>query len=162
MSISYKRIGTIRSPFKSVEGVPIQPVGAEGVRGEVVVDPPYQAGLEGLEGFSHVVLVYHFHASEGYELRVRPFLDSTPRGVFATRSPRRPNPIGISVVKLVDVRENVVYVENLDVLDGTPLLDLKPHVPQAAAPGPVKLGWLERRVNGMKSARADLRFKDWS
>src|SRR4030042_3647939 len=96
--MKYKPIGIIHSPFKDVEGTPIQPTGAEGIKGTVEVFAEYVAGLKDLVGFSHIILLYHFHLSEGYSLGVKPFLDEEIRGLFATRSPARPNPIGISII----------------------------------------------------------------
>lgn len=138
--------------------MPIQPAGAAGVRGRVEVKPAYAAGLKDLAGFSHVILLYHFHRAGKASLRVRPFLDSKVRGVFATRAPARPNAIGLSVVRLRRVRKNVLFVEDLDVLDGAPLLDIKPHVPAFAPAGPVRTGWLEKQKRRARSHRADARF----
>lgn len=156
--VVYRPIGVIRTPFKSPRGTPIQPPAARGVRGTVVVYPEYAAGLKDLDGFSHVILVYHFHLVKSYRLLVVPFLDSEARGVFATRAPARPNPIGISVVKLLEVRGNVLHVEDVDVVDGTPLLDIKPYVPHFDGRPHARIGWLERRVARLRAARDDGRF----
>jgi len=128
-------IGTIHSPHTEESATPIQPVCAEGTRGRVEVFPQYNEGLDGVEGFSHLHLIYWFHRAErlrpfpeGQALKVVPYLDDVPRGVFATRSPRRPNPLGLSLVRLVERRGAELIVEDLDVLDGTPLLDIKPYV----------------------------------
>jgi tRNA (adenine37-N6)-methyltransferase len=158
-SIRYKPIGTIRTPFKDLAGMPIQPVGARHTRGTVEVDAPYRAGLKDLDGFSHVILLYHFHRSRGYDLRVTPFLDTNPRGLFATRAPKRPNPIGLSVVRLLGIRGRTVTVEGVDVADGTPLLDIKPYVPEFDHPGPTRIGWLKAVKAKAKSHRADNRFR---
>ena len=109
--------------------MPIQPTGAKGIQGTVEILPEFQAGLNDLEGFSHIILLYHLHRSEGFKLTVTPFLDDQPRGLFATRAPKRPNSIGLSVVKLVRQEENILHIENVDILDGTPLLDIKPYIP---------------------------------
>ena len=107
--------------------MPIQPSGAKGVAGTIEISPDFIEGLKDLDGFSHIILIYHFHLSKEYTLSVKPFMDDKLRGVFATRAPRRPNPIGISVVKLIKVEpRNLLYTENLDIIDGTPLLDIKP------------------------------------
>ena len=152
-------IGTIRSPFTSLAGMPIQPGGARDVLGRLELDPALAPGLADLDGFSHIYLLYLFHASTGYDLTVTPFLDHTPRGLFATRAPRRPNPIGLSVVEVVSVAGNVVTVRGIDVLDGTPLLDIKPYAPAFDAPaGPVRAGWMEGRASAVAAARADDRF----
>ena len=140
--------------------MPIQPAAARRVRGAVEVLPEFRDGLADLEGFDRVILLYHFHRSEGYALRVVPFLDDCERGVFATRAPRRPNPIGLSVVRLVGVEGCRLVIEDVDVLDGTPLLDIKPYVPSFDAyPGECD-GWFGRRVGEVRTARADRRFAD--
>lgn len=156
--ISFKPIGVVRSPFTDPAGMPIQPAGALGIAGTVEVFEEFQPGLQDLAGFSHIILLYHFHRSEGFKLQVVPFLDTRPRGVFATRAPRRPNPLGISVVRLLAVEEGVLQVENVDILDGTPLLDIKPYVPQFEAATEVKTGWLEEAETDVMDRRADDRF----
>jgi tRNA-Thr(GGU) m(6)t(6)A37 methyltransferase TsaA len=158
MEINYKPIGLIHSPFKDIEGMPIQPTGASGVSGSVEVFVEYTAGLKDLEGFSHIILVYHFHRAKRGELIVTPFLDLQPHGVFATRAPNRPNPIGISVVKLSRIEGNVLQVENVDILDGTPLLDIKPFVPEFDAPQVQSIGWLANAKHSAAQHRADDRF----
>jgi tRNA-Thr(GGU) m(6)t(6)A37 methyltransferase TsaA len=157
--MTYSPIGTIHSPFKETEGMPIQPTGAQGVSGTVEVEPEYADGLKDLDGFSHIILIYHFHLSQGYSLVVKPFMDDTPRGLFATRAPKRPNPIGLSVVRLVRVEGCTLHVENVDVVDGTPLLDIKPFVPVFDAPQVVRLGWLAENADKSFGMRADDRFK---
>jgi tRNA-Thr(GGU) m(6)t(6)A37 methyltransferase TsaA len=145
MQISYRPIGVIHSPFPDTEGVPIQPAGAVGVRGMIELLPEYVEGLRDLDGFSHVILLYHFHLVEQAKLSVVPFLDCQPRGVFATRAPTRPNPIGLSVVRLLGVEGNVLHIENVDIVDGTPLLDIKPYVPEFDARTEVQTGWYAHR-----------------
>lgn len=159
MKIEYRPIGTIRTPFTDPEGMPIQPAGAAGIEGTVEVFEPYRPGLDDLDGFSHVVLLYHFHRSRGFDLHVVPFLDTESRGVFATRAPRRPNPIGLSVVELVRIENGVLHVGSVDVLDGTPLLDVKPHVPEVEPRGPVRTGWLGASGESVASRRSDGRFR---
>ena len=127
--IIYKPIGVIHSPFKDVKGMPIQPAGAEGIKGTLEVFNEYCAGLKDIEGFSHIILVYHFHLSSDYSLEAKPFLDDIVRGIFAMRGPARPNSIGISVVRLIEVEHCTLYIEDVDIVDGTPLLDIKPYVP---------------------------------
>ena len=124
MKIEYRSIGVIHSPFESVEGMPIQPCGAEGVEGTVEVFPEFAEGLKDLDGFSHVILLYHFHRSVGFTLVVTPFMDTESRGVFATRAPKRPNPIALSVVRLMRRDNSILHVQNVDVLNETPLLDI--------------------------------------
>ena len=159
MNISYRPIGTIHSPFKDVEGVPIQPAAASGIRGFVDVLPEFVEGLRDLHGFSHIVLLYHFHRVQRSRLIVTPFLDSHPRGVFATRAPTRPNPIGLSVVRLLRVEQSILHVENVDIIDGTPLLDIKPYVPEFDHYAADRVGWLEQAKGNMRSKRSDARFQ---
>ncbi len=156
--IIYRPIGVIHSPFKGIEGTPIQPTGAKGVKGTIEMDPAYAVGLEDLEGFSHLIVLYHFHLSKGFNLRVLPFLDTHYRGVFATRAPNRPNPIGLSVVKLVRIKGPVLTIENVDLVDGTPLLDIKPYVPEFNAAKAVKIGWLSKKIKKTDRIKADGRF----
>ena len=158
MKIEYLAIGLIHTPFKTPQGMPIQPPGAAGVRGRVEVYAEYAAGLKDVEGFSHIILLYHFHRSAGCELRVVPFMDSETRGVFSTRAPRRPNPIGLSVVRLLKVEGNILHVENVDILDGTPLLDLKPYVPEFDEQTTVRTGWLEEARRSVSRRKSDGRF----
>jgi tRNA-Thr(GGU) m(6)t(6)A37 methyltransferase TsaA len=152
-------IGVIRSPFVEPGGMPIQPAGAADVHGTVEVFERYQSGLEDLDGFSHIILLYIFHRNQGYDLSVVPFLDSEPRGLFATRAPRRPNPIGLSVVRLDRIEDGVLHIRGVDMVDGTPLLDIKPYVPAFDVPTDVRTGWLES-VGGEASLReSDDRFR---
>ncbi len=156
--ISYKPIGVIHSPFKEAKGTPIQPTAAKKVVGVVEVFPEYAEGLKDLEGFSHVILIYHFHLSKKHSLTVKPFLDDQEHGVFATRSPSRPNPIGISVVRLLSVEKNKLHIQGLDVVDGTPLLDIKPYVPEFDARRVERIGWLSRNISRLPLLRDDGRF----
>jgi len=156
--IVYQSIGTIHSPLKTVEGMPIQPCGAAGVQGSIEVDETYLAGLRGLSGFSHAILVYHLHLVTGYALEVVPFLDTRRHGVFATRAPKRPNPIGISVVKILRIRGTSMFVDHLDIVDGTPLLDIKPYVSTFDAVEDEKIGWYEDRIGMAGTVRSDVRF----
>jgi tRNA-Thr(GGU) m(6)t(6)A37 methyltransferase TsaA len=143
---AFQPIGLIRSPFSRKEQTPIQPYRSRAA-GRVEVLPEYEAALEDLDGFSHIILLYFFHHAEpGYELAVTPFLDEEPKGLFATRFPRRPNPIGLSVVRLVRREGQVLQVDGIDVLDGTPLLDIKPYVPPFDAFPEATLGWLQDRA----------------
>ena len=157
--IIYRPIGIIRSPYKETEGTPIQTTGAKGVEGTVEVLPEYVEGLRDLEGFSHIILIYHFHLSKGYSLMVKPFLDDIPRGVFATRAPKRPNAIGFSVVKLVKVEGATLYIEDVDIVDSTPLLDIKPYVPEFDAKEAERIGWLSGKAEKAAKTDADERFK---
>jgi len=160
LKISYTPIGVIHSPFKDIEGMPIQPAGASGVEGTVELIPDFTPGLKDLDGFSHIILIYHFHLSQGCSLHVKPFLDDTLRGVFATRAPRRPNAIGLSIVRLAGVTGNVVHIQDIDVVDGTPLLDIKPFVPQFDNRNTDEIGWVTGKASIVGEIRADRRFGD--
>jgi len=157
--IIYKPIGIIHSLFKDVKGMPIQTTAAQGIAGTIEIEPDYAGGLKDIEGFSHIILVYHFHLSEGYSLEVRPFMDDHLRGVFATRAPRRPNPIGLSVVRLVKVEGSTLHIEDVDIADGTPLLDIKPYVPEFDVQDAERIGWLSKKANKIHGVKADERFK---
>ncbi|RLI73909.1 tRNA (N6-threonylcarbamoyladenosine(37)-N6)-methyltransferase TrmO [Archaeoglobales archaeon] len=156
--IIYRPIGIIYSPFKEPKGTPIQPAAAKGVRGKVEVFDEYVEGLKDIDGFSHIILVYHFHLSRGYSLMVKPFLDDEMRGVFATRAPRRPNPIGLSIVRLVSVKENILHIEDVDIVDKTPLLDIKPYVPEFDSRKAEKIGWIAKNIHKLPELKADERF----
>ena len=138
-------IGVIYSPFKAKGKTPIQPFKSDKI-GQVEVYEKFAAGLKDLLGFSHIMLIYRFHKSKNYKLLVKPFLDNQYHGVFSTRCPKRPNQIGISVVQLLKQKNNVLFVKDIDVLDGTPLLDIKPYVPDFDAATEVKIGWLKGRL----------------
>ena len=159
--MEYKTIGIIHSPFKEPKGTPIQPKGGKGVEGTVEVFPEYVEGLKDLEGFSHIVLVFHFHLAKGYSLQVKPHLDDKEHGIFATRAPSRPNPIGISVVRLERIEGNVLHIRDLDMIDGTPLLDIKPYVPEMNASEVERIGWLEGKVKKLEETADDGRFVRW-
>ncbi len=156
--IEFEPIGVIHTPFSKPEGMPIQPAGAVGVKGKVEVFEAYRDGLADLDGFSHVILLYHLHLSEGHKLRVVPFMDTVPRGVFSTRAPRRPNPIGLSVVQLDRIEDGVLYVQNVDMVDGTPLLDIKPYIPEFDHQPDIRTGWLEKARKNLSNRRSDDRF----
>jgi len=157
--LSFVPIGIIHTPFTDITGMPIQPSGARGIRGTVEIFSEYAEGLRDIEGFSHIFLMYAFHRCPSYQLTVTPFLDTTPRGVFATRAPRRPNAIGLSIVRLIEVKGTTLVVEDVDILDGTPLLDLKPYVPAFDSYPDASSGWLEHTAHGAGSFRSDERFR---
>lgn len=125
--ILYRSIGIIHSEHTIAEKTPIQPVYAKGCKGHVELCLEFAEGLKDLKGFSHIYLIYHFHKSREVKLIVKPFLQDIDRGIFSTRAPFRPNPIGLSVVELTGIEGNVLHLEGLDILDGTPLLDIKPY-----------------------------------
>jgi len=158
--ITYRPIGVVHSPFKEAKGTPIQPTAAKGTSGTVDVFTEFAEGLEDLSGFSHIILIYHFHLAKESILKVRPYMDVKTRGVFATRAPSRPNPIGISVVRLVRVEGNLLHVEDIDIVDGTPLLDIKPYVPEFDAPKSDRIGWLSKNVDKLNTTRDDGRFEE--
>ena len=138
--------------------MPIQPSGAKGVQGRVEVFPEYLEGLKDIDGFSHIILIYHFHLAKKAALSVVPFMDKHAHGVFATRAPARPNPIGFSVVELEKVEGNLLMVKDIDIVDGTPLLDIKPCVPQFDFSKVTKTGWLENTVHKLPETHDDGRF----
>ena len=158
MKVEYQTIGLIHSPFKDIKDMPIQTVGALGIQGTVEVFPAFVEGLQDLQGFSHIFLLYHFHQIKKSALVVTPYLDSQPRGVFATRAPKRPNPIGLSVVKLSGLEKNIIHIENVDVLDGTPLLDIKPYVPEFDHHPADRIGWLKQVKEHIRNQKSDERF----
>jgi tRNA-Thr(GGU) m(6)t(6)A37 methyltransferase TsaA len=157
--VFYTPIGVVRSPFTTLEGMPLHTVAARGVTGTVEIAPAYQGGLKDLEEFSHLILITHLHRMDGFALEVTPYLDDQSHGVFATRAPRRPNPIGLSVVRLIAVQEDaILLIEDVDLLDGTPLMDLKPYVPAFDAYATERVGWYASRLDRLDSTRADHRF----
>jgi tRNA-Thr(GGU) m(6)t(6)A37 methyltransferase TsaA len=157
MKIDFTPIGIIHSPFREPEGVPIQSVFANGATGTVEVYPEYSAGLADIDGFSHIILLYWFHKSSHYTLTCRPFLDTQERGVFATRAPSRPNPIGFSIVELLNVESRFLSVGAIDIIDQTPLLDIKPYLSDFDVREHVRTGWYENAKNKSRSV-ADKRF----
>jgi len=151
-------IGLIRTSFDRLEGMPIQPPGAGGSLGQVQVFEEYREGLQDLAGFSHLILLYWFHRSNGFDLTVKPFLDFRSRGLFSTRAPKRPNPIGLSVVELVRIQDGLLHIRGADILDGTPLLDIKPYVSAFDAPEDPRSGWLEKAGPRVVGEKSDSRF----
>ena len=156
--IQYKPIGTIHSPFKAPHDSPIQSSCAGDIQGIVDIFPKYVEGLADLEGFSHIILIYHFHLSRKFSLKVKPYLDNQLRGLFATRAPARPNPIGVSVVRLIKVEREKLYIQDVDIIDGTPLLDIKPYVPEFDMREKERIGWLESKVHNLSKIKDDGRF----
>lgn len=156
--VIFHPIGLIETPFKQLEDMPIQPSGAQDAAGRVVLEPALAGGLDDLAGFSHIILLYFFHRVSGFALTVTPFLDTQQRGLFATRAPRRPNPVGLSVVRLIRRQDNVLHVSGIDVLDGTPLIDIKPFVPAFDCPADAAVGWLADKAQGAVQTRSDQRF----
>ena len=138
--------------------MPVQAAAAKGIQGRIEGLPACGEGLQDLEGFSHLILLYVFHRARAPELLVKPFLGDRRHGVFATRAPARPNPIGISVVRLVRVDGLMLHIEDVDVVDGTPLLDIKPYVPAFDVCQAERTGWLAEGVKNLDGARSDDRF----
>jgi tRNA-Thr(GGU) m(6)t(6)A37 methyltransferase TsaA len=160
MPIAFTPIGVIRTPFRDLEGMPVQPCAATAAEGRVIVEAAYVEGLRDLDGFSHIILLYHFHRATGYRLTVTPFLDTVERGLFATRAPRRPNPIGLSIVGLERIEGPTLTVHGVDMLDGTPLLDIKPWVPAFDMRSNARSGWLEEKQASADTTTSDRRFID--
>ncbi|MBA4312357.1 MAG: tRNA (N6-threonylcarbamoyladenosine(37)-N6)-methyltransferase TrmO [Chlorobiaceae bacterium] len=156
--ICFKPIGIIHSPFTEISGVPIQPLNAKGIKGTIELNPDFIEGLKDIEGFSHITLIYIFHLTSKFSLQVIPFMDDKPHGIFATRSPSRPNPIGISTVRLISVERNILHIEEVDIIDGTPLLDIKPFYPKFDNRITDKVGWLKGKGN-LDGVQSDNRFK---
>ncbi len=156
--VTYDPIGVVRSPFVEQEGTPIQPVGGKDVEGTVELLPEFAEGLRDLEGFSHIILLYHFNRCDVTRMVVTTFVDGLEHGLFATRAPVRPNHIGMSVVRLDGIDGNVLHVRDLDILDGTPVLDIKPHIPHVDCPGATRTGWLEGKEGQIAEKRDDLHF----
>ena len=144
MEFVLRPIGEIHTPFIDKRDTPIQ-ASHSTATGQVEVYPAYVHGLRDLDGFSHIILLYAFHRSVDYALSVTPFLDDQERGLFATRYPERPNPIGLSIVRLLTVHDNLLDIEGVDMLDGTPLLDIKPYVPEFDVRTDVRTGWYAAR-----------------
>ncbi len=157
-TVQLKPIGIIHTPFKEQKGTPIQPKRGKGIEGTIEIFPEYVEGLADLDGFSHIYLIFHLDRSEGFKLKVIPYLDDVERGVFATRAPRRPNPIGLSIVKLNRIEGSILYIEDIDILDGTPLLDIKPYVHNFDEPQDYRIGWLEDKADRADNEDADDRF----
>lgn len=153
-----KPIGVIRTPHQNLKDMPIQPRGAKGVKGEVIIDEAFVAGLADIDGFSHIYLLYHFHKARRVEMSVVPFMDKTERGVYSTRSPLRPNNIGISIVELEGVNGNKLSINNVDILDGTPLLDVKPYIKTFDHVEDCRSGWMEASGAEVDKKRSDDRF----
>jgi tRNA (adenine37-N6)-methyltransferase len=159
MDIAYRPIGIIRSPFKTRNDMPVQPVSEASADGFVDVDLEFQEGLRDLASFSHIILIYHFHKAHACALTVTPFLDTSPRGLFSTRAPSRPNPIGLSIVRLRGIEANRLTVTQLDIVDETPLLDIKPYVPEFDSHPDAHGGWFERSRGTARRILSDKRFE---
>ena len=159
MKIEIKPVGIIHSPFKTVENMPIQPSAAKDVSGTIEIFPEFTEGLADLDGFSHIYIIFHLHRVRGHKLRVIPFLDTVERGIFSTRSPARPNPVGLSVAEIISVKKNIIEIRGVDMLDGSPVIDIKPFVPDFESCENVRKGWFEGKTGNALKTRSDERFK---
>ncbi len=158
-SIELTVIGTIRTQHAEIDNMPIQPAGAKEEQGIVELYSEFCEGLKDLEEFSHLILLYHFHRQKGFSLSVKPFMDDKEHGVFATRSPKRPAPIGMSIVRVLKIEENRIYFEGADMLDGTPLIDIKPFFKVFDNRLDAVSGWLDKKdEETVKKVRSDKRF----
>ena len=153
-AISYRPIGIISSPFKENIGIPRQAVGASDVKGTIEIFDDFSEGLKDLSGFSHIVVIFHLHMVKAPSLKAFPPWDGKEHGVFATRSPYRPNPIGVSVVGLERVDKNILHISGVDMADGSPVLDIKPYIPDLNPTGDIRIGWLTDNVEGMNKSKS--------
>jgi tRNA-Thr(GGU) m(6)t(6)A37 methyltransferase TsaA len=158
--IEFNAIGYIRTPFDKPGGMPIQPKNAIGIEGRIELSDEYIDCLEGLNGFSHVHLIYYLHLVNETKHRVRPFLSDHETGVFSTRAPVRPNPIGLSVVEIAGIAGNIIHIRNVDIVDKTPLLDIKPYVSGFDNFESDRHGWLDNKIDNLADTRSDSRFSD--
>ena len=156
--ITYQPIGVIHTPFNTPENMPIQNAGGIGIKGTIEIFPEFEAGLKDIEGFSYLILLYHLHQVNHYSLQVIPFLDTIEHGIFATRSPIRPNPVGMTVVKLLELKGCMLTIGGIDMLNQTPLLDIKPYLPKVDTLHDVRIGWFEGKTEKVESYKSDNRF----
>lgn len=158
MKVTYESIGEIKSSFKKPKGTPIQPTAGGAAAGRIELLPEYKEGLLDLDGFSHLILLYHCHKAGKHSLTVKPFMEDKEHGIFSIRAPSRPCSIGLSIVRLDKIEDNILYIKDVDILDGTPLLDIKPYVPEFDRRENVKIGWLEKNVDKLSETEDDGRF----
>ena len=159
--IAFNSIGIIFTAYKLPRGTPIQSAAARDKEGLIVLDKQYIDCLKDLIHFSHCIILYYFHkVKSGWDPQVKPFLDTVSRGLFATRAPRRPNPIGISIVKLLSIQDNEIRFSGVDILDETPLLDIKPYIPifDCVLVEKTRIGWLEGKIDLLNQMKDDGRF----
>ncbi len=157
-NIKMQPIGIINTPFNSRENMPIQPNSKSASQGTITIGREYKDGLKDLEGFSHIILIYYLHHNKGFELLVTPFMDNKEHGIFATRSPHRPNSIGLSIVELESIESNIIQFRGADMLNGTPLLDIKPYVPAFDSPDVSSTGWIPQNGEIAENISSDDRF----
>jgi tRNA-Thr(GGU) m(6)t(6)A37 methyltransferase TsaA len=152
--VSYRPIGIVHSPFKENVGIPRQAVGASNIKGTIEIFEEFSEGLKDLDGFSHIVVIFHLHMVKAPSLKAHPPWNGREHGVFATRSPYRPNPIGVSVVCLESIDKNILHISGIDMADGSPVLDIKPHIPDLNPTEDVRIGWLTDKVEGMNKSKS--------
>ena len=152
--VTYEPIGAIHSPFKNPSGIPRQAAGAQDIAAKIEIFDEYIDGLTDLDGFSHILVIFHLHLVTEPSLKAHPPWDNKEHGVFATRSPHRPNPIGVSVVRLESINGNILKVSCVDMADGTPVLDIKPYIPKLNPTKDIRIGWLEGKVDGMNKSKS--------
>jgi tRNA-Thr(GGU) m(6)t(6)A37 methyltransferase TsaA len=158
MPIQFEPVGLIHTPYKDKSGMPIQSSLTQNSKGTVEVFNDYAKGLMDIDGFSHLILIYHLHLVNEAKLVCQPFLENKPHGIFAVRSPARPNPIGLSIVRLIKRDGNILHIEDVDILDQTPLLDIKPYVPKFDIRKNAKAGWFDKALKGVENRLSDDRF----
>ena len=159
MEITLSPIGRLETPFNDITDMPIQPSVLADTRGKAVLDEKFMPGLKDLDGFSHIILLFLLHKISGYQLEVVPFMDTLPHGIFATRSPKRPNRIGMSIVRVESVEGNIVHFKGVDMLNGSPLLDIKPYYSYFDQQTQVRNGWLDGKTLRPENLRSDKRFE---
>ena len=152
--ITYRPIGIIHSSFKENAGIPRQSTGAGNIKGTIEIFDEFCEGLKDLNGFSHIVVIFHLHMVKRASLKAHPPWDGKEHGVFATRSPHRPNPVGVSVVRLERVVQNILHISGIDMVDGSPVLDIKPYIPELNPAGNIRTGWLAGKVEGMNKSKS--------
>jgi len=159
LKIFFKPIGSIHTPFDEPKGTPIQGALRQDMKGEIHLFPEFQEGLQDVDKFSHLILIYYFDKVQGFSLRATPYLDNTPRGIFSIRGPRRPNPLGLTVVRNLGIRENIIKIAGVDMVDGTPLLDIKPYFSDIDSHPDATSGWMKDKlkISGNRT-KADDRF----
>ena len=158
VNIYIEPIGIIFSPFKKPKGTPIQSSAAIDTEGKIVIYDKYSHGLKDLEGFSHIILIYYFHLIKKTSLIVKPFMDKELHGVFSTRAPVRPNHLGLSIVRLEGIDKQTLYIKDVDIVDKTPLIDIKPYCPEFDTRKVQKTGWLDRNIGKLYDMKDDERF----
>lgn len=159
MEITLSPIGRLETPFNDITDMPIQPSVLADTCGKAVLNEKFALGLKDLDGFSHIILLFLLHKISGYQLEVVPFMDTLPHGIFATRSPKRPNRIGMSIVRVERVEGNIVHFKGVDMLNGSPLLDIKPYYSYFDQQTQVRNGWLEGKTLRPENLRSDRRFE---